>query len=360
MRTQNSLVKGKSEKQSFSVAITGASLQNLIKKSVPDAASAARFTGALISAVSANERLKNCNPATIVAAALRGEGQGLTLGREYHVVPFGDSAAYVIGYKGLLTLLIATGDVADTDCVEVREGEYVGRDPRTKRRKFDFSVYETDEEAMQHPVIGYYFYVELKSGYFRFEYMTIDELLRHADSYVPYFSLALYNKWRRGEKLTQEESRKIGISYDAYIRVRDTGDGTPAELKAMQELGKWYAEGGAQVEMMKKTVIRKLLNSGYIRLANTAAIKDALAYDNAAGEGIIPDFDIGSVDMETGEVIETTGIVSDAPDAPAAPENAGAANDPASAKAVVSGEKTAISAQMSDEDFTNGFFGGNA
>ena len=359
MKIQNSLVGKDKSKQTFSVAVTGSSLQNLIKKSVPDAASAARFTGALISAVAASPKLQQCNPATVVAAALRGEGQGLSLGREYHVVPYGDTAAYVIGYKGLLTLLIATGDVADTDCVEVREGEYVGRDPRTKRRKFDFSVYETDEEAMQHPVIGYYFYVELKSGYFRFEYMTIDELLRHADSYVPYFSLALYNKWRRGEKLTQEESRKIGISYDAYIRVRDTGDGTPAELNAMQALGKWYAEGGAQVEMMKKTVIRKLLNSGYVRLANSAAIKDALAYDNSADDGIIPDLDLGGVDASTGEVIETTATVSDAPDAPTEDTGEKPQNETPKGKSGHGGSKKAVTVSAeSDADFTDGFFGG--
>lgn len=96
MKATNQIVKSE-KKQSFSAAITGDSLQKLIKKSVSSPDAAARFTGSLISAVASTPALRNCEPATIVAAALRGEGMGLTLNREYHLIPFGDSCAFVIG-----------------------------------------------------------------------------------------------------------------------------------------------------------------------------------------------------------------------------------------------------------------------
>lgn len=249
----------------FSAAITGDALQNLIRKSVATQDAAARFTGALVSAVAASPQLQKCKPATIVAAALKGEGQGLSIGREYHLVPFGDSCAYVISYKGLISLCLAGNDVADMDCIEVREGELVGRDKRTKRPQFDFSRYETDEEAAKHPVIGYYAYVEMASGLFRFEYMSVSDILDHATRYSKAFDREKY------ERMV-------------------AGDCTPQEIEKLMQSSPWY---GSTEIMMKKTVLRKLLNSGYIRLSNSAVVRDAIAQDDKTESGAMIDLDLG-------------------------------------------------------------------
>lgn len=251
MKAANQLVR-QDKKVQFSAAVTGDTLQNIIRKSVPDAASASRLTGALLSAVAANDNLKACQPASVVAAALRGEGMGLTLGMGYYLVPYGDKCQYQIGYKGLLALLIATGEVADTDCVPVREGEHLGRDKRTGRAKIDFSVYETEEEAQKHKIIGYYFFVELRNGYFRYEYMTVDEILRHAERYSKAFSREKYDRLQSADCPKQEADR---------IRASSP----------------WYNDTET---MMRKTVIRKLLNSGFVPLANTARLEQALQKDD--------------------------------------------------------------------------------
>ena len=279
MKSANSLAPVKEEKVTFSKAITGDNLQNLIKKSVATPEAAARFTGTLVSAVAASTQLQNCKPATVVAAALRGEGMGLSLGREYHLIPFKDTCAFVIGYKGLIALCLAGNDVADMDCVEVRDGEYVGRDKRTKRPVFDFSVYKTDEEAAQFPVIGYMAYCEMKNGYFRSEYMTVDEILNHAARYSKAFDIDAYKKLQSGALSPQEAERLM--------------QGSP-----------YYS---APETMFKKTVLRKLLNSGYIRLANSAAITKTMEYDNGIEDGgIITDLDIGGEQPieATGDVVE--------------------------------------------------------
>ena len=187
---------------------------------------------------------------------------------------------YGIFDRGLISLCLAGNDVADMDCVEVREGEYVGRDKRTKRPVFDFSVYETDEESEQHPVIGYMSYCELKSGFFRSEYMTIPEILRHAERYSKAFSIEKYNKLQNGE-LTPQEAEKLM-------------SGSP-----------WYSDFPT---MCRKTVVRKLLNSGYIRLANSAAVKSAIEYDDDVESDIMPDIVIPQP-----TVIESTGEVVDEP-----------------------------------------------
>lgn len=275
-RMNNSIVSTNNENQKFTVAIQGQALQGLIAKSTPDAQTAARLTGALISVVSESEQLKSCTPISIVAAALRGEGLGLMLGQGYYVVPYGNTARLQVGYKGLIQLAIAGGDVADMDCVEIREGEYVGRNRRTKRPEFDFSVYATDEEAEKHPIIGYYAYIEKRDGFFRAEYMSVGAILDHAERYSKTFDRTKYMQLANGE-LSKEEADRLMVK------------------------SPWYS---STETMMKKTVIRKLLNSGYVVLNAVGKMQAALATDdeNESAGNAIAAFDVVSVDESTGEL----------------------------------------------------------
>ena len=303
MKAQNTLAPVKKDKPTFSVAIRGEALQNLIKASVSSSADAARLTGTLISAVAANQQLQMCNPASVVAAALRGEGMKLTYGQDYHLVPYGDKCTYIIGYKGLLHLLIATGEVADTNCIQVIEGEYKGRNRRTKRPEFDFSVYDTAEDEEGHPVLGWYFYVELRNGYTASEYMRLSDILAHAQRYSQTFDRETYDKLQRGEF-------------------------PPQEAEKIRQKSPWY--GNFDI-MAAKTVIRKLLNSGFVPLANSADIRRALDEDGESGEGDLISADIlNGVNGDVIVVNEETGEVVDEPTESAknAPESAPAQQEP--------------------------------
>lgn len=249
-------------KPTFSKAIMSDSIQNLIKKSVPDSRSAARLTGTLVSVVATNPQLQNCTPATVIAAAVHGEGMGLAIGQGFYIVPYGNTAKFMLGYKGMLQLAIATGLFADIDCVAVREGEIVGRDPKTKRHIFDFSRY-TEEEESEHEIIGYMAYAELKDGFYRYEYISMKELLRRADRFSAAFSIDRYNKLIEG-KLSAAEAEKLKKS------------------------SPWYDIGGNQETMCKKTVLRSLLTSGYLPIASDT-LTQALKEDAADDEGIILD-----------------------------------------------------------------------
>ena len=277
MKAVNQLVT--QEKPTFSAIISSEGAQKLIRASLRDDASVKRFTGTLISAVNASEQLKNCEPGSIISAALRGEGAGLIYGQGYYVVPYGKSATYITSYKGWIQLAIATGLYADIDCIEVREGERRGRDPRTGKPIVDMSVYDTDEEREQHPIIGVKAYILLKDGYYREEYWTMGEILRHADRYSQAFSLELYNKWQSGKTLTKEEQEKVE-------------KGTP-----------WYNN---TMRMAKKTVLKSLLTSGFAPLSNE--VKSLLDAEPMSGEAVIPDF---GIDMTPTDTIDSTGEVVD-------------------------------------------------
>lgn len=236
--------------------------------------------------------------------------------------------------KGLISLCLAGNDVADMDCVEVRQGEYIGRDKRTKRPVFDFSVYQTDEEAAQYPIIGYMAYCEMKNGYFRSEYMTIDEILTHAARYSKAFDIDKYRKLQAG-KLSPQEAERL-MSGSPYYSAPET--------------------------MFKKTVLRKLLNSGYIRLANSAAVREQMTYDNSIEDSIIPDFEIPAAGSPSADAVEETEAVTAAtPEAPAE-EQPKAEDKPKRGRTRKAVEpKDAIDVTVDDDDDAIGnFFGDEA
>lgn len=269
------------QKQTFSNAITSNAMQELIRKSMKDPRAVARFTAMLIQVVNASDQLKECDPGSVVAAALRGEGMGLIFGIHYHLVPFGRMCNFIISYKGYIALAIASKQYKDIDCIDIREGEYIGRDSRTGRPKFDFNVYDTDEAREAAQVIGYYAFFELKDGMFRQEFWSMNKLLFHAERYSQAFNREKFEKFVAGE-MTKEEEEK------------------------MRKSSPWNDVGQGQDKMCRKTVLRSLLNSGYAPLSNELQY----TMDNDYETGVIPNMPIINVDKSTGEV---TGAVSTTP-----------------------------------------------
>ena len=288
MKATNSFApSAKSNTPSFSMAITAPSMQQLMMKSLRNERSVARLTSTLISAVNASDQLKACEPSTIVAAALRGEGMGLIYGHGYYVVPYGTTATYLLSYKGYIQLAMSTGFYADIDCVEIREGEIEGRERRTGKPIINLAKYESDEERQSKPIIGYYGYFELSNSIFRFEYWSMDKILRHADRYSKAFS---YEKFK----------------------AMQSGEMNPKDVEKLLNGSPWYDPNGGQDRMCRKTILRQLLNSGYAPLSpevKTKLMEEASAED----EGMIPDMPMPERTVaSTGEVVETAPVAVEA------------------------------------------------
>ena len=104
--------------RTFRTAITTDKFQRAINNTLQDPNRARRFTSSIISAVSANPALQECEAGTIVSAALLGESLNLSpspqLG-QYYLVPFNDNknhckkAQFQLGYKGYIQLAIRSG-----------------------------------------------------------------------------------------------------------------------------------------------------------------------------------------------------------------------------------------------------------
>ena len=200
----------------FSVFMSQENIKNLVQQAVGQ--NAQSFTTAIISAVSNNPDLQKCSQVTILSAALQGEALKLSpspqLG-QYYMVPFNKkdkqgnivsvSAQFILGAKGYKQLAMRSGQYRDIDVLEIKEGEYKGRDKATGKQLFEFI--EDDDVREEKSTIGYMAYFELLNGFRKTVYWTKNKMIKHADTYSQAFSADKYDDYING-KVPQKELYK--------------------------------------------------------------------------------------------------------------------------------------------------------
>lgn len=201
----NQVVESK-PKVKFSVALQSDSMQRLINNTLKDPNRANRFIASISSAVASNQALQECESNSIISGALVGEALGLSpspvLG-QYYLIPFNNTkkntkeAQFVIGANGYKQLAMRSGQYSDIDFIEVREGEYLGRDENTGKQKFKFI--SDDEVRESKPIVGYYAYFELVNGFRKQLYWSKEKMEKHADKYSKAFNLEDYKKLKAGQ-----------------------------------------------------------------------------------------------------------------------------------------------------------------
>lgn len=213
---ENQALAGVQQQPKFSVAITTKGYQNLINNTLRDPNRAKRFVAAITSAVAVNPQLQSCEAGSILAGGLLGESLNLSpspqLG-QYYLVPFKQKAKYdrhgnllspeclkaqfVLGYKGYIQLALRSGYYADLDVMEIKEGEYLGKDPTTGKPRFQFIEDDDDRDGLD--VIGYMAFFEYLNGFRKVIYWSKQKMMDHADKYSPAFSRVAYVKLQNNE-----------------------------------------------------------------------------------------------------------------------------------------------------------------
>lgn len=238
MKVNNSLVSNeKDKKMSFSNFLTNQYVKQKITEVV--GRDSQKFMTAILSAVTNNSTLQECDQMSILNCAFLGEGLKLSpspqLG-QYYMVPFKDNkkgikvAQFQLGYKGYIQLAIRSGQYKDIDVIEIREGEYLGRDKYTGKHRFEFIEDEIDRE--QRRIIGYMSYLEYLNGFTKQLFWTKEKMLNHADKYSQAFNKESYKKLKEG-KISQEDMWR----YSSYW-YKDF-DGMAFKTMLRQLLGKW-------------------------------------------------------------------------------------------------------------------------
>ena len=137
------------------------------------------FLTSVLSAVATNDNLKDCDPGSILTAALKAAVLDLPIDQNIGfawIIPYKDhgipKAQFQIGYRGFIQLAIRTNQYEAINTVEIYEGEEIkvdrlsGRVTLNGRRTGD-------------TVIGYVAYFKLLGGLEKFLYMTVEEVEAH-------------------------------------------------------------------------------------------------------------------------------------------------------------------------------------
>lgn len=291
MTTSNQMVQ---QKMPFSVAVNTPSMQKLIANALHDPARCARFTASIVSAVSVNQALQNCDRNTVISGALLGESLNLSpspqLG-QYYLVPFNNKkkgiqdAQFVLGYKGYVQLALRSGQYKSINVEIVKQGEYKGRDPMTGDPRFQFL--EDDDEWERLPVIGYMASFEYLNGFRKVLYWSKEKMMNHADRYSAAFSRKAYENLMAGN-IPQGDMWK----YSSF----------------------WYKDFDS---MAKKTMLRQLISKWGIMSTDmqSAYESDSRVIDETESGQLVP-----QVEEESPQQLEEPQAAAQIPTQPAEPK----------------------------------------
>lgn len=222
----------------FSVAIQSDAYKKLINNTLGDPERAKRFVASISSAVATNPALQECSAGSILSGALLGEALNLSPSPQlgfYYLVPYsnkdgGKDAVFQMGYKAYIQLAIRSGQYTDIDVVEIKDGEYKGRNKETGIWEFEFI--EDESERISKPTIGYLGYFKLVNGFTKKLYISKPEMELHADTYSKAFNLVDYRKLQAGQIPQKDMWKYSSFWYKNF-------DGMAFKTVLRQLLSKW-------------------------------------------------------------------------------------------------------------------------
>lgn len=192
--------------QKFSVAIKSDLYKKLINDTLGDKAIALRFIADVSTLVANNSTLQDCDPKTVLSAALLAQSLNLplapTLGFAY-IIGYKNTkkdangqqyqmyeATFQAGWKAWVQLAIRTGAYEKIGVKPVHEGEVVGQD------EFGDEVIKFDHQFDDKPIVGYYAYFELVTGFKKTIYWTKEQCEKHGKRYSPEYRMYGTGKWK--------------------------------------------------------------------------------------------------------------------------------------------------------------------
>ena len=262
-QVNNQVANTSGEKKTMQTYIK--SMEGEIKKALPSVITAERFTRMVLSAISTNQALGSCTPASFLGAMMSAAQLGLEpntpLGQAY-ILPYKNKgvleAQFQLGYKGLIDLAYRSGEVELVQAHIVYENdtfecEY-GLEPKLTHIPAD---------SNRGNAIKVYAMFKTKSGGYGFEVMSMDDVREHAKKYSKAYSSS-YSPWATNFE-----------------------------------------------EMAKKTVLKKCLKyaplkSDFVRgVVQDGAIKNEISDDMYdVPSVVVEDAEYTDVDIETGEIVE--------------------------------------------------------
>lgn len=152
-----------------------------ISKVLPMTMQSERFIRVALTTIRKNRKLQECNPLSVCSAVMQAAQLGLefsdTLGQAY-LVPYGNEATLLIGYRGLVELARRSGHIKKIESRVVYEGDF-----------FDYEL-GIESKLVHRPcgktgnVVHFYAIAFLSDGSHQFEVMSKEQLDEHRDKFA--------------------------------------------------------------------------------------------------------------------------------------------------------------------------------
>jgi len=142
---------------------------------------APQFCSSVVSLVNANDRLREADPASVVASCMTAALLNLPISKDLgfaHIVPYSGVAQFQMGYKGFVQLAMRTGQYKHLNACPVHEGELLSYDKLSGELVLDPNF---DDESAK--VIGWAAYMELVNGFKHALYWTDEQVQKHAEKF---------------------------------------------------------------------------------------------------------------------------------------------------------------------------------
>ena len=134
------------------------------------------FLASLLSVTYADNRLRECDPNTVVTSAMKAAVLDLPVDKNIGfawIIPYKNSAEFQMGYKGYIQLALRTGQYQAINAFEIYEGEQLIEDRVSGKIKIE-------GERAGDKVTHYASYFQLNNGFEHAEVMTVEEIDNHA------------------------------------------------------------------------------------------------------------------------------------------------------------------------------------
>lgn len=140
---------------------------------------AGAYIASVLLVVAGSDQLQKCTPQSIYSAALQAATLRLSVDpntKQAYLVPYGNKATLIVGYKGLHDMAVRTGKYRYINVGPVYEGEGIEEDRYTGWHKLT-------GQRLSNDIIGWLGAFEMINGYGHTMYMTVEEIHEHAQKY---------------------------------------------------------------------------------------------------------------------------------------------------------------------------------
>lgn len=205
------------------------------------------FISSIISAVNANQKLREADYMSVIQAAAVAAALDLPINPSLgfaHIVPYAGKAQFQIGWRGYVQLAMRTGQYKTVNVTPVCEGELISHDKFTGEMEFNSG------KKISEKVVGYVAYFRLMNGFEKFLYMTAEETAAHGKRYSVTFGYAT-GKWKTDfEAMSMKTVLKMLLSKYGILSI-DMQTAIQADQAVVTHAGEYvYADNPEAIDVV--------------------------------------------------------------------------------------------------------------